>query len=179
MTAARHWQRWTYDEDALLRLQWGSVDLRHLAKRLARTPEAVRARADTLRLSRGLLRGFISLDEAARRGGYCHESFACAVRWWRARGGEVAMGSLPAVLGSTARGQWRQIDPDDAEIIARAYSESEMPGQAAARLGISAKALTRLAKRAGHDARPMRLMPCEWDEVINQPTKGPRQCPSP
>lgn len=175
----RHGARWTPDEDAIVRRDWGSVDLRWLAHRLGRVPEAVRLRAVTLGLELGPTRGYISLHQAAQRAGYHHVSMRRAVAWWRSRGGPVDCGSLPAVLGSCARGQWRQIDPDDAETIARAYTESELPGQASARLGVHPETLRRRARQAGHRGSPMmRLLPAEWD-ALSQPTKGPKKCPAP
>lgn len=177
----QHGVRWTPRDDARLRRDWGDVDIRWLARALGRTPSAVRGRAITLGLPLGVQRGHVSLHHAAQRAGYCHLSMRRAVAWWTARGGEVSCSSLPAVLGSCARGQWRQIDPDDAEEIARAYASSELTGQASARLGITRETLRRRAIAAGHrvgHGQQLRLLPHEWD-AVSYPTKGPKKCPAP
>jgi hypothetical protein len=66
------------------------------------------------------------------------------------------------------RGQWRQIDPDDAEEVARAYAQSELASQASRRLGVPPKTLRRRAVNLGHKVAPeahLRLLPHEWDRA--------------
>lgn len=178
LKAPRRREKWTSDEVRRLRLLWGDVNLRTLAARLGRTACGVRSKAISLGLPMGFGPGCVSLSEAARRAGYHHTSFARAVKWWQRRGEDPTVSCLPAVAANRAFGKWRQIDADDAEEIARAYAESELPGQAAERLGITPWTLRRRAVAAGHTAPPgqqMRLLPEEWDALTVHPRKA--QCP--
>ncbi len=176
--ADRHGMTWEPSEDARLRALWGEVDVYYLARRLGRTMVAVRERARALGLGAGISRGYISLSEAARRAGYHHLSFRRAIEWWRARGEEVDSKRLATVQGTKRRGLWTQIEESDAADIAAAYAQSELPGQASARLGVTPWTLARWAKAAGYTSAPMlRLMPEEWDALvtIHPKKRGPTE----
>jgi hypothetical protein len=176
--ADRHGMTWEPSEDARLRALWGEVDVYYLARRLGRTVIAVRERARLLGLPRGVAPGYLSLSEAARRAGYYDRSYVRALAWWRSRGGQVDAKRLPAVVGTRRRGLWTQIEATDAADIAAAYAQSELPGQASARLGVTPWTLARWAKTAGYTSAPMlRLMPEEWDALVaSQPKKrGPTE----
>jgi len=169
--------KWSPADDARLRLRWGDRPVEDIALELGRTVHAVRLRAGLLDLPFGVARGYETFAAAAARAGYCHRSFRRAVRWWQDRGHRVDVSSLPAVRGTRAKGQWRQIDPADTDAIAAAYAASELPGQAAARLGITRETLRRRAVAAGHrvgKGQQLRLLPEEWDRV-SYPRKGPQK----
>lgn len=178
-------RRWSPDDLRRLTSWWGVVPLRQVARDLGRTEGAVRAQGYELDLPTGVESGYLSLHQAAQRAGYHHISFRRAVEWYEARGHHVEWGALPTVRRSQRSGQWRQIDAEDAATIAAAYAASELPGQASARLGVSAITLRRRARAAGYTARPARLMPSEWDALASpthappHPTKGPKKCPAP
>lgn len=175
--ANRHGLRWSADEDSRLRRWWGLLDLGQIALRLGRSVSATRARGALLGLGLGAAPGHISMHEAARRAGYHDASFARSVAWWRARGHDVPTPVCLGVRAHRGAGIWRTIDAYDAADIAAAYAQSELPGQAAARLGLTPWTLARRAKAAGHKSAPMlRLMPVEWDALRNQPKKrGPTE----
>ena len=160
--------KWTADHDEKLRLLWTAIPLYQIAKRLGRTECAVRARAITLGLPLGVARGYESFATAARRSGYEHITLKRAVRWCERRGERVDWSALPAVRPTRRRGQWRQIDPDEADAVARAYSTSELASQASQRLGVPPWTLRRRAILLGHKVPPekhLRLLPHEWDEA--------------
>lgn len=72
-------KRWTVREDRTLVMMWGSSDVRQIAERLDRSPEAVRRRASILGYSSSR-RTLISMREAEKLTGYGHLAIKTAMK---------------------------------------------------------------------------------------------------
>lgn len=135
--------RWTAAEDATLRMLWGDVGVRAVARRLKRTPLTVYWRAQKLGLSLGVPRGLEYVSHAAARTGFPLASLWMILRW--------AGVSAPVAMSRPAKRprHTHVVDPFDVDDAIAKWLATETLAAGAERVGVAAETLERWLRASG------------------------------
>lgn len=163
MTPASSRRRWTFRDDAALRLLWG-LPLAEVCRELERTPAAVYSRVTYLGLRHGVPPEGECPRHAAARTGYDPPTLDNVLRWAKARGVVV---EAHRRLALSSRRRW--YEPEQVDAAVALWARSETVVVAARRLGVADCTLRRWMCEAGYEPprrrRPWRMLPEEFDQV--------------
>lgn len=177
---ARRNDPWTPEEDAALRWAWEQDDTRTIARKIGRTPMAIYHRVAVLGIGLGRPRGGEYVYEAAQRCGVDGDAMRAilimaGVRLRRCRWN-------PHTQRRNPRARW--VLSEDADRAMALWLRSETVTDAAARVGMSRYALSRILTERGlvmrYGERVLRCLPEHADAICREwwasggQRKGPR-----
>lgn len=165
-TFERNRRMWTAEEDQRLRLLWGDVGLRGISLRLKRSREAVYHHAYDLGLKLGLQQGMETINDAAKRTGFCWITMSRILKWAGVE--RIRTMSDP---GSSGKQHVSAVDPDDVDEAVAKWMATEPVWPAAARRGIAGITLARWLADSGQELPPRPRNKLWWrvsTEVIDK-----------
>jgi hypothetical protein len=139
VSAARHYRRWSPDDDARLRKLWGAASLASIARRLGRSEKTTYWRARQLGLDCGAPQGFEYITAAAKRSGFTVSQLRTVL-------GHAAVGVLRTLSRPSdgRKSYYHYVDPFDVDQAVVKWLSAEEVYPAAERRGFCGDTLRRL-----------------------------------